>query len=109
MTSSPLDNVVPLMKPPSRKEAQGIIRNLVNSGKVSFHRHAKLRKRGRKITTVQITNCLLKGYVDEDPYPDLGHQGWGTAVSGRVAGDTIRVVVCLRWSQDALVITCYYE
>ena len=85
-----------------------LIRSFAESGKIKFHNHAEMRKRKRKITTLQILNCLKKGYVCEEPHIDLGHKGWMTAVTGSVAGDMLKVAVCLRWEQDALVITSYY-
>lgn len=101
--------VVPLHKPPSRAQAQNLIRRFASEGKIAFHPHCHSRKKKRKITSVQILNCLQKGYVDEDPYLSPGHDGWETAVTGSVAGEQLRVVVCLRWSKDVLVITCYYQ
>ena len=101
--------VVPMIKAPSKKEAQDIIRKLAAEGKVSFHPHAKLGKKKRKISTLQALNCLATGFVDEEPTQNLSHKGWSTAVVGRVAGVRLRVVVCLRWSQNLLVVTCYYE
>jgi hypothetical protein len=67
--------VVPLRKPPSKQQAQQIIRALVAGGNVSLHPHCKLRQRQRSITFLQILNCLEKGYVDEDPYQSPGHKG----------------------------------
>jgi hypothetical protein len=101
--------VIPLYKPPSRKQAETIIRALVREGRVELHPHCKLRQRRRAITYVQILNCLARGYVDEDPYQSPHHKGWETAVVGSAAGERLRIVVCLRWSQDVLVITCYQQ
>lgn len=100
--------IIPLKSPPSRADAQAIIRKLADEGRISFHPHSRKGKRN-KITTVQVLNCLSKGTVDEEPTQNLSHKGWQTAVVGRTAGNYLRVVVCLRWSQDILVITNYYE
>ncbi len=102
-------NIVPLTKSPTKKEAQAIIRKLVELDQVRFHPHALRRKRKRHISDMQILNCLLTGYVAEEPVQNLSHQGWETAVVGKVTGETLRVAVCIRWKQDVLVITCYFE
>lgn len=96
-----------MMKPPSRSEAQKIIRTLAEQGKIQWHPHAHGSMRKRKISALQVLNCLKKGTVDEEPTTNLSHKGWQTAVVGRAAGEWMRVVVCLRWKQDVLVITCY--
>ena len=103
-----MSDIIPLMKPPSRPEAQKIIRELAIEGRISFHPHSRKGKRN-KISTVQVMNCLCKGVVDEEPTQNLSHKGWQTAVVGSVAGNRLRVVICLRWSQNLLVITNYYE
>ena len=100
--------IIPLKKPPGKAEAQQTIRMMVAEGRVSFHPHSRRGKRG-KISTVQVLNCLSKGRVDEEPTQNLSHKGWQTAVVGNTAGNYLRVVVCLRWSQDILIISNYYE
>lgn len=100
--------VVPLKKAPTKRQAQDIIRKLAGDGQVSFSAHSSKRKRQRKITTIQILNCLKVGYVTDEPVQSLTYQGWETTVVGNVAGETLNVGVCLRWSQDVLVITCYH-
>lgn len=97
--------IIPLNKSPSKPEAQKIIRALVAEGKVAFHPHSKKHR----ITHMQVLNCLAKGMVDEEPTQNLSHKGWQTAVVGMTAGNYLRVVVCLRWKNDLLVITSYYE
>ncbi len=97
--------VIPLKKAPTKPEAQKIIRKLVADGNVGFHPHSKKRK----ISTLQVLNCLAKGYVDEEPTQNLSHKGWQTAVVCSNAGSNLRVVVCLRWEQNILVITNYFE
>lgn len=97
-------DIVPLRELPSKHEARNIIRKLVSEGKVKFHLHTKKRP---EITTPQILNCLKKGEVVEEPTQNLSDKGWQTAVEGRAAGSFLRVVVCMRWSQDLLVITSY--
>lgn len=101
-------SVVPMHKAPSKKKAQEIIRELAAQGKVRLSAHSGRRGRQRKISMPQILNCLAVGYVTEEPVQSLTYKGWETAVVGTVAGETIKVAVCLRWSQDMVVITCYY-
>jgi hypothetical protein len=100
--------VVPIHKPPHKKKAQEIIRELAAQGKVSLNIHSAKRGRQRKVSMPQILNCLAVGYVVEEPVQSLTYQGWETAVVGTVAGETLRIAVCLRWKQDMVVITCYY-
>lgn len=99
--------VVPLKKAPSRKQAQDLIRSLAADGRVAFHPHAKMRKKQRKISSLEVLNCLRTGHVVEEPYQNLTHRGWETAVVGSAAGQRLRIAVCLRWSNDLLVITTY--
>jgi hypothetical protein len=100
--------IIPIHKAPNKKRAQEIIRELAASGKVRLNTHSFKRGRQRKISMPQILNCLSIGYVVEEPVQSLTYKGWETAVVGTVAGETIKVAVCLRWSQDMVVITCYY-
>ena len=102
-------NIVPLVKCPTKKEAQEIIRRLVEAGQVRFDSHSRKRKRGRNISDMQILNCLSAGFVTEEPVQNLSRQGWETVVQGKVTGETLRVAVCIRWKQDVLVVTCYFE
>lgn len=99
--------VVPIRKPPSKADAQTLIRTYASEGKVKFSEHCRSRKKQRGINSLQIMSCLLKGYVVEDPFMGLQQNGWETAVTGTVAGEKIKVAVCLRFSNDVLVITCY--
>lgn len=99
--------IVPLQTPPTKKQAQELIRKLVTEGKVAFHGHANLRKKQRQITSLMILNCLSSGHVIEEPCKNLSHKGWETAVEGSAAGVRLRIAVCLRWSNDLLVVTAY--
>lgn len=104
-----MTNIVPLVKLPSKSEAERIIRQLVEQDKIQFSKHARRRKAQRGITTVQIINCLKTGRVIDNPVASLTYKGWETTVRGKVAGENLKVALCLRWSQDILVITAYYE
>lgn len=99
-------DVIPLQKPPSKAEAQAIIRQMANEGRLLMHPH---RRKRASISNLQVINCLKKGMVQEDPVQNLTHKGWETAVVGKAGGDYLRVVVVLRWKQDLLVITAYYH
>lgn len=101
--------IVPLRNPPSKPQAQKIIRALVAEGKVKFHPHSHKGGRRKFISTLQVLNCLSKGQIDEEPTQNLSHKGWQTAVVGSAAGKYLRVVVCLRWEQNILVISNYFE
>lgn len=68
-------SIVPLLKLPSRTEAESIIRELAAQGKISWSKHCKQRMKERDITTPQILNCLLKGKVTEEPFLNLAHGG----------------------------------
>jgi len=99
------ENVVPLKRTPNKKEAETIIRKLVAEGKIEFHGHARKSMKKRKISTLQILRCLEKGKLLEEPFTSLTHKGYETSMDRSVAGEWIKVVVCLRWTQDLLVIT----
>src|SRR5579862_1056102 len=101
-------NIVPLYKTPSRVDAQKIVRELAEKGLVSLTKHAKNRMKERDITMQQVLTCLIKGKVIDNPVlankkESLG--GYEIAIERLTAGDYLRVVVCLRFSQTALVIT----
>ncbi len=98
--------IIPLQKTPSSKEAEAIIRKLVTVGKISLSNHCKERMKERNITIQQVMICLSKGRVTENPF--LSHTnggGYETTVERTVAGDNLRIGVCLKFSQRILVIT----
>ncbi len=101
-------NIVPLHKTPSKVEAQQIVRELATKGLVFWSRHAKERIKERRISTQQVLICLAKGKVVDNPIlankkGNLG--GYEIVIERLTAGDYLRVVVCLRLSQTALVVT----
>lgn len=101
-------DIVPLHKIPTKGEAQKIVRELVEKGMVSLSKHAKERMAQRKITMKQILTCLAKGKVTDHPVlanrgGDSG--GYDITVERLTAGDYLRVGVCLRFSQRAMVVT----
>lgn len=100
--------IVPFDKAPSRMEAEAIIRKLAVNGAISWSRHAKERMIERNIATPQIINCLIKGKVIEEPtlnYTNGG--GYETAVEKYCAGDWLKVVVCIKFSERLLIVTVY--
>jgi hypothetical protein len=100
------NNVVPLHKVPSKTEAQRIIRKLAEEGKIEWSSHFKKRLNLRKITTLQVLNCLLAGQVTEAPF--FSHRnggGYETCVEKGCAGNWLKVVVCLKLEQNLLVMT----
>lgn len=100
------NNVVPLQRIPTKLEAQEIIKKLVASGQITLSRHCKERMNERDITIQQIITCLTKGKVTEELF--LSHRsggGYETTMERIVAGDHLRIGICLKFSQKVLVIT----
>lgn len=100
--------IVPLHKIPSVCEAQEIVRTLVEKGLVSLTKHAKERMLERNITMPQILTCLAKGRVTENPVLANKNDrcgGYEIVIERSTAGDYLRVVVSLRFSQRAMVVT----
>lgn len=100
--------IVPLHTVPSKTEAENILRELVEKGIVSWSRHAKERMKERNISTQQVLTCLAKGKLTENPVlanksGDVG--GYDITVERLTAGDYLRIGVCLKFSQTALVVT----
>jgi len=101
-----MNNILLLQRTPSRIEAEEIIRKLVADGKVSLSMHCKERMIERDITMQQVITCLAKGKVTEDPFLNYANKGgYETTIERTVAGDKLRLGVCLKFSQKILVIT----
>lgn len=101
-----MNTIVPFHKAPTRFEAEEIIRKWEKEGKISSSKHCKERMKEREITIQQVMTCLAKGKVTEDPFfaQERGG-GYETTVERIVAGDHLRIGVCLKLSQRLLVIT----
>jgi len=100
--------IVPLVKKLSIVEAQKVIREFAEQGRISWSKHSKLRMSQRNITVMQIINCLLKGRVTEPPiFSHSNGGGYETKVEKITAGDSLKVVVCLKLTQRLLVVTVY--
>ncbi len=100
--------IVPLHKTPNKVEAEKIVHELAAKGLVSWSKHAKERMEERGITTQQVPTCLAKGKVVE--HPILANKkgsagGYEIAMERLTAGDYLRVILCLRFSQTVLVVT----
>lgn len=101
-------SIVPLQKVPTRTKAQEILKELAKLGRVRWSKHARERMKERKVTDKQVLTCLEKGKVTEDPV--LANKagveaGYDVTVERSVAGEYLRVGVCLRFDQSAKVIT----
>ena len=77
-----------------------------DSAKVIFTAHARQRMRQRKVTPVQVIECLMRGGITEhvalDPYGL-----WKLTVSQRVAGKDLAVAVAIDLPRRAIVITVF--
>lgn len=72
---------------------------------VKFTDHALKQMRKRKITALQVINCLQKGQVSEPVHLDI-HGLWKLTVTRTSAGECITVAVSID-SPDAIVITAF--
>lgn len=87
----------------SRPEALRIIRQAAaDSARVFFTLHANARLRRRKITPLQVLECLLKGTITEGPAPSI-KGGWECAMERTVAGDWIKVAVVIDDDQNLVI------
>ena len=77
-----------------------------DSGNVILVDHARKRMRQRKVTTVQIIECLRRGVVSEPVALDI-HGNWKLTVAHRVAGKDLNVAVAIDLPSRALVITVF--
>lgn len=101
-----MERIVKINKIPTSKEAEKIIRTLVQNGQITWTQHCKQRMQEREITLPQIINCLLKGKVTEPPFlVNENSGGYETRVEKGTAGDWLRVVVCMRFDQKLAIIT----
>jgi hypothetical protein len=103
---SPMTNVISFHEIPSRAEAEGIINKLVADGNFSLTMHCKSRMRERDIAITQVLTCLSKGRIFEGPFlTNERGGGYQVTIERTVAGDNLRVVACMKFSQSILVIT----
>ena len=101
-----MERIVNINKIPSSEEATKIIRALVENGQIIWTGHCKKRMEEREITMPQIINCLLKGRVTEPPFlVNENGGGYETRIEKGTAGDWLRIVVCMRFDQQLVIIT----
>jgi len=101
-----MTNIVPLERVPSNVEAERIIKKLVELGEISWTKHCKERMKQRDITIQQIINCLTRGTITESPFFTYKNGGgYEMCVERIVAGEWLKVVICLKLTQKMLVIT----
>jgi len=83
-----------------------------DSARVFFTTHAIQRMKLRKITRVQVLDCLRRGTISEPPHRDV-HGNWKCNVSRFHAGDTITAAVGLKRDEKTgdylIVITVFGE
>lgn len=98
--------IVPLHKIPTKQEAENIIKQLALAGKISHSTHCKERMKERDITMPQVLNCLLKGKITEGPIlSNRSNSGYEVCVEKVSAGDWLKVVVCIKFTERLLLIT----
>lgn len=100
------EKIVPLSGNITPGRALEIIRQFIDEDKVEWHGHCLEQMKDRGITDMQVLNCLLKGVVKEAPFSSFKHGGCvEVAVTKVTAGEKIKVVVGLQFTQQMLVIT----
>jgi uncharacterized protein DUF4258 len=78
---------------------RGIARVAVDSSRVLFSRHARMRMQTRKVTTTQVLRALRLGYVVEPAHRNI-RGNWQCTLEARLAGDRVRVAAALLTDTD---------
>jgi hypothetical protein len=91
----------------SKPKASAFVRELAaDSGNVVFTNHALKRMKLRKVTPLEVLQCLLKGVIVEGPA--LGLRGdWELAIERMGAGRKLRVALAIDMPKRLIVITVY--
>jgi hypothetical protein len=91
----------------SKPKASALVKELaVESSNVVFTVHALRRMKLRKVTPLEIFQCLLKGVIVEGPV--LGVKGdWELAIERMWAGRKLRVALAIDMPKRLIVITVY--
>ncbi|WP_301951150.1 DUF4258 domain-containing protein [Burkholderia sp. L27(2015)] len=80
-----------------------------DSGRVFITPHAKKRMRERRITLLQVLDCLRNGMISEPAHTNL--QGnWQCTLTRRNAGDQVSIAAAMERTEDgdwAVVITVF--
>lgn len=80
--------------------ASRIIRRLAQDSKaVFFTDHASKRMVQRKVTRLQVIECLMKGAITEGPALDI-KGSWNLTICRVASGDQVNVVVALDWDAE---------
>lgn len=78
-----------------------------DSNRVFLTDHAKGRMRKRKVTRMQVMECLRKGTIDEPAHLNI-HGDWQATLAHQNAGDLVKVAVAIERQENgdlAVVIT----
>lgn len=104
-----MTGIIPLEKPPTKQEAEDIIKALAEQDKISWTSHSKERMLERDITIPAIKNCLEKGAVTEEPYRVNEYGGgYRITIEKRTVGKFLQVVLTLKYTQRLLIITAMW-
>jgi hypothetical protein len=81
----------------------------VDTARVFFTAHSRIRMRQRKITRTQVYDCLRRGSVLEPAHQNM-HGHWQCTLNRKHAGDEVTVAAALERESDGdwvIVITVY--
>jgi len=89
-------------------EAKRLLQQIAaESDAVHFTQHARQQMRKRKITPLQVINCLRKGRITESPCLDL-HGNWQLRIERYACGEEIGCGVAIDMTgPKAIVITSF--
>ena len=97
-SSKSKSNLVQIVLKPA--DALRIVRRLAqDSNAVFITDHASKRMVKRKVSRVQVIDCLLKGAITEGPALDI-KGSWVFTISRAVCGESINAVVALDMDAD---------
>lgn len=97
----------PVPMPMNDATALKLLREIAkDSASVVFVKHARDRMRERKVTPVQVLECLRSGFASEPVALDL-YGNWKLTVTHRVAGVELNVGVAIEVPKRAIVITVF--
>lgn len=90
-------------------DAKRMLTKLAECGsQVFFTDHAKQQMRKRKITPLQVINCLRKGRITEAPCLDL-HGNWKLTIERYASGESIGCGVAIDADvPKAIIITAFW-
>lgn len=99
--------VEPVPLPMSDARAVKLLREIcADSGNVKFTDHARKRMAQRKVTPVQVIDCLVKGIIAEPGAPDM-HGNWKLTMTRRAGGREVQVAAAIDLPRRVVVITVY--